>query len=94
MDLLDSESILDKANRWLGRATNLKDSAEQFHLWMLIGEPRIEKLRPAYAKALNSDQVNPEGSQDSGANQNRPAFVRDLGCFPGSSRHIKGASRG
>jgi hypothetical protein len=53
MDLLDSDSILDKANRWLGRATNLKDSTEEFHLWMLIGEPRIEKLRPAYAKALN-----------------------------------------
>jgi hypothetical protein len=53
MDLLDSDSILDKANRWLGRATNLKDSADQFHLWMLIGEPRIEKLRPAYTKALN-----------------------------------------
>ena len=53
MDLLDSESILDKANRWLGRATNLKDSDEQFHLWVLLGEPRIEKLRPAYTKALN-----------------------------------------
>lgn len=53
MDLLDADSILDKANRWLGRATNLKDSNDQFHLWMLLGEPRIEKLRPAYAKAMN-----------------------------------------
>jgi hypothetical protein len=53
MDLQDAERILDKANRWLGRATNLKDAGEQFHLWMLIGAPRIEKLRPAYAKALN-----------------------------------------
>lgn len=53
MDLLDADSILDKANRWLGRAFNLKESEEQFHLWMLLGEPRIEKLRPAYAKAMN-----------------------------------------
>ncbi len=53
MDLLEADSILDKANRWLGRATNLKDSDDQFHLWMLLGEPRIEKLRPAYAKARN-----------------------------------------
>lgn len=53
MDLLDADSILDKANRWLGRATNLKDSDEKFRLWMLIGEPRIEKLKPAYGKALN-----------------------------------------
>ena len=41
MDLLDADSILDKANRWLGRATNLKDSTDQFHLWILIGEARI-----------------------------------------------------
>jgi len=53
MDLLDAESILDKANRWLGRAMNLKDSEDKFRLWMLIGEPRIEKLKPAYRKALN-----------------------------------------
>jgi hypothetical protein len=53
MDLLDADSILDKANRWLGRATNLKDSDDQFHLWMLLGEPRNEKLRTAYAKARN-----------------------------------------
>ena len=53
MDLLDADSILDKANRWLGRATNLKDSNEDFRLWVLLGEPRLEKLRPAYAKALN-----------------------------------------
>jgi hypothetical protein len=53
MDLLDADSILDKANRWLGRATNLKDSEDQFHLWMLLGEPRNEKLRAAYARAIN-----------------------------------------
>ena len=53
MDLLDADSILDKANRWLGRATNLKDSDDQFHLWVLLGEPRIEKLRPAFTKAMN-----------------------------------------
>ena len=53
LDLQDADSILDKANRWLGRATNLKDSDDKFRLWMLIGEPRIEKLKPAYAKALN-----------------------------------------
>lgn len=53
LDLLDADSIFDKANRWLGRATNLKDSEDKFRLWVLIGEPRIEKLKPAYSKALN-----------------------------------------
>jgi hypothetical protein len=53
LDLVEADSILDKANRWLGRATNLKDSEEPFRLWILLGEPRIEKLKPVYAKALN-----------------------------------------
>ena len=53
MDLQNADSILDKANRWLGRVTNLQDAEDPFRLWMLIGEPRIEKLRPAYAKARN-----------------------------------------
>lgn len=53
MDLADADGIYDKANRWLGRAMSLKDSEEKFHLWMLIGETRSEKLKPAYAKALN-----------------------------------------
>jgi len=53
MDLLDADSILDKANQWLGRATNLKDSEDEFRLWLLIGAPTTEKLKPAYSKALN-----------------------------------------
>jgi len=53
MDLVDTDRILDKANRWLGRALNLQDSTEKFQIWMLLGEPRNEKLRPAYGKALN-----------------------------------------
>jgi hypothetical protein len=53
LDLVDAERILDKANRWLGRAMNLRESQEDFRLWMLVGEPRHEKLRPAFAKALN-----------------------------------------
>lgn len=53
LDLLDADTILDKANRWLGRAHNLKDSDDQFRLWILLGEPQLAKLRSAYTKALN-----------------------------------------
>ena len=53
MDLLDADSIRDKANRWLGRATNLKESDEKFRLFVLLGEPRNDKLRPTYLRALN-----------------------------------------
>ena len=52
-DLLDAESLLDKANRWLGRATILQDSQEKFKLHLLLGEPRLEKLKSSYTKALN-----------------------------------------
>ncbi len=52
-DLLEAESITSKANRWLGRAINLNDSPEKFVLHLLLGEPGLEKMRPAYAKAEN-----------------------------------------
>lgn len=52
-DLLEAESIKNKANRWLGRMINLNDAPEKFKLHLLLGEPSIEKLRPAYTKAEN-----------------------------------------
>ncbi|MCX7016373.1 MAG: DUF3037 domain-containing protein [Candidatus Sumerlaeota bacterium] len=52
-DLQDAESILDKANRWLGRIVNLQDSPDRFRLHLLLGRPTIDRLRPAYDKAWN-----------------------------------------
>jgi len=77
MDLLDADSILDKANRWLGRATNLQDSDDKFRLWMLIGEPRIEKLRPAYGKALNILNKMPV-RKDFVTERDAPKFSQEL----------------
>jgi hypothetical protein len=53
LDLLEPDSILDKANRWLGRVTILKDAKEEFKLYMLLGEPRDEKLKSVFVKAKN-----------------------------------------
>jgi hypothetical protein len=39
-DLLEATSILDKANRWVGRATSLFDSRDKFKMYLLLGEPR------------------------------------------------------
>jgi hypothetical protein len=36
-DLVEAGSMLEKANRWVGRATNLRDSAEPFKLHLLVG---------------------------------------------------------
>jgi hypothetical protein len=52
-DLADSGSILDKANRWLGRATSLADSSESFKLFLLLGGPQEAKLNEAFRKANN-----------------------------------------
>jgi len=46
-------SILDKANRWLGRVMNLQDAPDTFRLHLLLGEPSLERLRPAHTKAEN-----------------------------------------
>ncbi|MHC1769678.1 MAG: DUF3037 domain-containing protein [Verrucomicrobiia bacterium] len=85
MDLLDSDSILDKANRWLGRSTNLRESNETFRLVMLLGEPRIEKLRPAYAKALNILQKMPVEKElvtEQGAEKFSEQLAQEIAAHP------------
>lgn len=52
-DLLEANSILDKANRWLGRGTNLVDSKEKFKMHILLGAPQDPSLKQAFTKAQN-----------------------------------------
>jgi hypothetical protein len=52
-DLMDGGSILEKANRWVGRATSLQDSAEEFKIHLLLGEPEDSKLQVVFLKARN-----------------------------------------
>ncbi|MGD0231871.1 MAG: DUF3037 domain-containing protein [Syntrophorhabdales bacterium] len=52
-DLQEADSILDKANRWLGRITTLRDSPDKFKLHMLLGEPSLDKHRSTFIKAEN-----------------------------------------
>jgi hypothetical protein len=52
-DMIKSSSILDKANRWVGRATSLADSSEPFRMHMLLGEPADSRLRGTFIKAQN-----------------------------------------
>lgn len=66
-DLLEADSILDKANRWLGRVMNLQDAPDAFRLHLLLGEPSLERLRPAYTKAENILHKMP----------GEPVFVRE-----------------
>lgn len=52
-DLLQPQSIKDKAHSWLGRVTSVQKSAEPFQIYYLVGEPQIEKSRRAFDQALN-----------------------------------------
>ena len=52
-DMMDPGSILDKANRWVGRATSLNDSADQFKIHLLLGEPHDARLQTTFIKAQN-----------------------------------------
>ncbi len=49
-DLMDPGSIVEKANRWLGRGVALHDSKERFKIHFLLGEPK----QPGTAKAFES----------------------------------------
>jgi len=52
-DMVEAASMLDKANRWVGRATSLMDSSEPFRIYMLLGEPTDDRLKPTFVKAQN-----------------------------------------
>lgn len=52
-DLVDGGAILEKANRWVGRAMGLNDSAEKFQIHLLLGEPQDSHLQGDFIKAQN-----------------------------------------
>jgi hypothetical protein len=52
-DMLDGGSIVEKANRWVGRATSLNDSLDSFQIHLLLGEPQDTRLQETFVKAQN-----------------------------------------
>lgn len=52
-DMVEGASIVDKANKWLGRVTSLRDSAEEFQVYLLLGAPQEARLQADYARAQN-----------------------------------------
>jgi hypothetical protein len=50
-DLMDPGSIVEKANRWLGRGVALHDSKERFKIHFLLGEPKRPGSEKAFASA-------------------------------------------
>ncbi|RJQ46750.1 MAG: DUF3037 domain-containing protein [Nitrospiraceae bacterium] len=52
-DLIDTDELLDKAHKWLGRMESLYDGGEKFKLNVLLGSPRDTRLKSSYLKAQN-----------------------------------------
>lgn len=52
-DLVESDAILGKAHRWVGRGVSLQESEEPFVLHLLLGEPKAPSVRGVYQKAEN-----------------------------------------
>jgi|HubBroStandDraft_1064217.scaffolds.fasta_scaffold247093_1 hypothetical protein len=76
-DMVDAGSILDKANRWVGRATSLNDSSDRFKIHVLLGEPQDENLRTAFVKAQNILNKMP-GQKEFVAETEAVAFAGEL----------------
>jgi len=53
-DLVYENSILEKANKWIGRATMLSDSPDIGKLYLLLGAPADSDLRVSYEKAVKN----------------------------------------
>ena len=52
-DLSSSDSIREKAHRWLGQVSSVQGSRDKFKVYLLLGEPQLESLRPAFDKAVS-----------------------------------------
>jgi hypothetical protein len=51
-DLANADSIRSKAHNLLGRMLSIRESSEPFKLYLLLGEPQSEALRPAFERAI------------------------------------------
>ena len=58
-DLMDPGSLVEKANKWLGRGHALHDSNEKFKLYFLLGEPKQPEARKAFEHAQHLLQKIP-----------------------------------
>jgi hypothetical protein len=71
-DLADAEYIKDKARRWSGFLSTVRDAADQFKPIFIVGAPHDEKLQPAFKTAveiLRNSPVPPEVFTDTEAEE-------------------------
>lgn len=52
-DLAAADSIKDKAHRWLGQLASVQGAADLFKVYLLVGAPQQENLKPAFLSAIS-----------------------------------------
>ncbi|MGH9545330.1 MAG: DUF3037 domain-containing protein [Terriglobales bacterium] len=76
-DMVEAAPMLDKANRWVGRATSLMDSPDLFRIHVLLGEPQDQRLKPTFVKAQNILNKMP-GQKEFVPESEAAAFAEEL----------------
>lgn len=87
-DLTAAESIREKAHRWLGQMMSVKDAPEQFKVYLLLGQPQQEALKPAFDKAvsiLRKLPVQKEIVREDDAAEFSERFAREIESHEGQS---------
>jgi len=77
-DLVGPASLLEKANRWVGRSATLAESEEPFKMHLLIGEPQDESLRDVFNRASNILRRKMTGPTELIMESEADAFANDL----------------
>jgi hypothetical protein len=81
LDLSSGDSIREKAHRWLGQIMSVKDAREQFKVYLLLGEPQQETLRPAFERAVSILRKLPVASEvvrENRASEFSEQFAREI----------------
>lgn len=80
-DLSSADSIREKAHKWLGQLLSVKDAKEHFKVYLLLGEPQQEALRPAFDKAVSILHRLPVASEvvrEASAGEFSEQFAREI----------------
>lgn len=52
-DLATEDGIRQKAHRWLGQLSSVREARERFKVYLLLGEPQRDELRKPFSKVLS-----------------------------------------
>ncbi|SPF56063.1 conserved hypothetical protein [Candidatus Sulfopaludibacter sp. SbA4] len=90
-DLVEPNSMLEKANRWVGRSASLVESPEQFRIHLLIGAPQDPRLSGAFTKTqhiLGKMSGNPEIVLENQAEEFAAELERQIGVHGGDAHDL------